>query len=342
MATVVTRGDAPVCDTCKVTCDLSVAVDAKGDASVKWSKDVKKKFSDGSAKSDTDTGDDGAVPLLTTRYRHITTAVTCTSTGCDKDKWKANTTPGNLGDGTMSVNVAGSTTNPDFSTVINSSCSVAVNALAQSTLTMDKNADDCGAANKNAKFDHKMELLYAVHSESSTESSSETSGSVGLTYDANQNTTSGANANIKASGAGKDGLKIDGADVTGQIGTQNSVSYSGKTAASYAFRRAKNTNSTWQAGTTTLDLMDQINGPPSLTLTNECPQKTIDYKYDLSNFRSEMKWETNSLNRSDTPLCSSRIETALPSLPADIKFKCTYTTTASNNAKDCTGKLNKP
>lgn len=335
-------GDAPVCDTCKVTCDLSVALDSVGDATVKWTRDVTKGDSDGTAKSDVNNGDGGAAPLLTARHRYFTTAVTCTATGCDKNTWKANVTPGNLGDGSMSVTIAGSTTNPDFSTTINSSCSVSVNALAQSSLTMDKNADDCGAANKNPKFDHKMEILYAVHTESSTESSSETSGSVGVTYEANQNTTTAANANIKATGAGKDGLKIDGGDVTGQINGQNSVSFSGKTGFSYVFRRSKKDKSDWQAGTTTLALLDQIIGPPSLTLTNECAQKTIAYKYDLANFLSDMKWETNTFTTGSNPLCASRLEASMPALPGMINFACTYTTSASTDVKSCKGQLTKP
>jgi hypothetical protein len=69
-------------------------------------------------------------------------------------------TPGNLGDGTMSVNIAGSTTNPDFSTDINSSCSVSVNALAQSSLTMDKNTDDC-AANVTSQIGNQSNVSYS-------------------------------------------------------------------------------------------------------------------------------------------------------------------------------------
>ncbi len=321
--------------TCKVTCDLAVTVGKQGDAEVSTSKSVTVSPSDGTWKSDSG----NAVDTLTNRWRRYDNVAVCRSEGCAQgETWSATMTPGSFGDGSLAVNIHAKTKNPDLDT-FSSGCSVRANALVATSLTMDKNAADCNAANKSpVTFDHKQEILYAVHSEGSKESSSETTGSVGVDYAANTTQGSAANANLKASGAGKAGLKVDGVDVTGGANFANQTTWNGKAAFSHNYRRSDKESSTWKAGDTTLDVQNQIQGPPSLTLTNACPQKAVAYKYDITNFRAEMEWETNYTNLfDDEVLCDSRIEAKIPELPAELPFTCTYTTSTDGNAKNCAG-----
>lgn len=338
--TTIAYGEPPKCppppvEACKVTCNLNVSATydkEDPDWSMSLKGDIWSPGGNGVYKSDD--------IWRTTRKSHISTSFTCQAAGCGTKTWSANVTKANIGDGTMSATVAAMTKYPVIDGLSDGCAATAEANASKTSLVMSHNTNDCGAAARIPDTAQALKIRYVKNTETQVSSGTETSGSFSINYKGNVTAANAKDVNFNATGNGLDNLKID--NVAVKANANNNTTAEGNAGAAFAssWRYATSTNGTFQAGDETMSFLNQVQGPPQLTLTDACPAKTVNYKYDIEGLQARLDKRT-SLVWAPNVFCSASIKASLPRPPETPDFDCVYTVQGSTDTHSCKGTVTK-
>ena len=318
----------PAEEACKVTCNLNVsATFDKEDPD--WSAEVR-----GDAKNGVRDSKD---IWRTSRKSHISSSYTCQATGCEQKVWTANVTKTNLGDGTMSATVAAMTKYPLIDG-LSDGCAVTAEANASKTsLVLSHNTNDCMAASRIPDTAQSLKIRYVKHTETKFSSGTETSGSFSINYKGNITAANAKDVNFNASGNGLDNLTVDKVAVKANANNNTTAEVNAGAAFASSWRYSTVTDGSYSSGDESMSFLNQVQGPPQLTLTSACPAKTVNYKYDIEGLQARLDLST-SLIYAPGIFCRASIKAALPRPPEKPDFDCVYTVAPSTDTHSCKGK----